>query len=225
MTQIALEAAARDRAGKGVARQLRRQGRVPAVIYGDGKEPILISLDANRLHLEHRKGHMATNLCNLSLDSGKHLVIARDIALHPVTDVIEHIDFLRVSQKTRVTVPVPIHIVGQEKSPGLHKKGIITYATHEIELDCQATSIPEHVEIDVSELDIGDVVHAGDLKLPNGTRLAPNMQSSSVLSIEDPHMAAEPEPTEVAAAAADVPATAEAAKDEAGKADEGKDKK
>lgn len=212
MSQIALEATARDRAGKGVARTLRREGRVPAVIYGDGKEPVLISLDANKIYLEHRKGHMSTNLCNLSIDGAKHLVIARDIALHPVTDVVEHIDFLRVSQKTRVSVRVPLHVVGQDKSPGLAKKGIITYATHDIEVDCQATSIPEHLDVDVSSLDIGDNVHAGDLKLPNGVKLPTNAESLSILSIEDPNMAEDK--AEEAPAAGDVPAS-EASKPEA----------
>lgn len=210
MSQITLEAQARDRAGKGVARTLRREGRVPAVIYGDKKEPVLISLDANKIYLEHRKGHMKTNLTNLMVDGSKHLVIAREIALHPVTDVVEHIDFLRVSSKTRVNVPVPVHVVGQEQSPGVKRKGLITYGTHEMQLSCPATAIPDFIEVDISALDIGGIVHAKDVKLPKDVSLAPNTDEATIVAIENPTMGADPAEAEApaadaAAAAAEAP--------------------
>lgn len=205
MSQTTLEAKARDRAGKGVARTLRREGRIPAVIYGDNKEPVLISLDSNKINLEYRKGHMRTNLTNLVVDGAKQMVIARDISLHPVTDVVEHVDFLRVSSKTRVTVAVPVHVVGQEQSPGVKRKGLITYSHHEMQLSCPATAIPDFVEVDVSKLDIGGVVHAKDVKLPKDVTLAPNTEDESVVAIENPTMGAEP--AEETAAAAEVPAS------------------
>ena len=92
-----MTAAVRERAGKGVARSLRRESQVPAVIYGDNKEPVKISLPANAINIEFYKGHMFTNLCDLDVDGQKHLVLARDVQLHPVSDVVEHVDFLRVS--------------------------------------------------------------------------------------------------------------------------------
>ena len=124
MSKFTLDAVVRDRAGKGVARQLRAKGRVPAVIYGDSKEPTLISLDGNTINLQYRRGHMGTAIGTLNVDGTKHMVIARDVSLHPVKDTVEHVDFLRVSDKTRITVSVPLHVIGQDKSPAILKKAI-----------------------------------------------------------------------------------------------------
>lgn len=187
-TKFVLDVATRDRAGKGVARTLRREGRIPAVIYGGNQAPALISLDSNTVNVMYRKGHMGTSIGTLNLDGKKHMVIARDIGLHPVTDVIEHIDFLRVSEKTTITVNVPLHVVGQDKSPAMAKKAIITYSTHELAIDCQATNIPENIEVDISKLDVGAIVHAGDVKLPNGVSLHGNIAEHALLTLELPRV-------------------------------------
>ena len=115
----ALKGETRDGAGKGVARQLRRENKVPGVIYGDGKDPIVISLPVKETHLEYNKGHMFTALCNLDVGGTSHLVLARDIQLHPVKDTVQHIDFLRVTPRTKLHVQVPLHVVGEDKAPGL----------------------------------------------------------------------------------------------------------
>src|SRR5262245_20494073 len=115
----AVKAQTRDRAGKGVARELRRQNKVPAVIYGDNKEPVKISLDAKEINMEYNKGHMLTSLCDLDVDGGKHQVLARDVQLHPVTDRVEHVDFLRVNAKTKIAVMVPVHFINEQDCPGL----------------------------------------------------------------------------------------------------------
>lgn len=211
-TKFTLDVTARDRAGKGVARTLRREGRIPAVIYGGNQAPAMISLDSNTVNVMYRKGHMGTSIGTLNMDGKKHMVIARDIALHPVTDVIEHIDFLRVSEKTTITVNVPLHIVGQDKSPAMSKKAVVTYAHHEISVDCQATNIPEHIDVDISKLDVGAIVHAGDLKLPSGVSLHGNIAEQNLLTLELPRILSD----ELDASTPDTIATAEKTEEKEG---------
>ncbi|MBU0799818.1 MAG: 50S ribosomal protein L25/general stress protein Ctc [Alphaproteobacteria bacterium] len=168
----ALKAEARERAGKGVARELRRQKQIPAVIYGDGKEPISISLPEKEITLEHRKGHMFTNLCDLEVGAAKHLVLARDVQLDPVTDKVLHVDFLRVSNKTKIAVRVPLHFINEEECPGLNAKGVLNIAYHDLVLSCLATDIPEHLEIDLTPYNIGDAIKLSTVKMPKGVSLA-----------------------------------------------------
>ena len=115
----AMTAVKRERAGKGVARSLRREGRTPAVIYGDNKEPVKISLSSNAINVEYNRGHMYTNLCDLEVEGDKYLVLARDVQLHPLTDVVEHVDFLRVSARTKIAVMVPFHFVAHDDCSGI----------------------------------------------------------------------------------------------------------
>lgn len=166
----ALEAEARDRAGKGASRSLRREGKIPAVIYGDKKEPVKITLDSNIVNVEYRRGHMFTTLCDLSVEKDKHLVLARDVQLHPVTDIVEHVDFLRVTPKTKIAVNVPVHFVDEEKSPGLESKGILNVVRYTVELVCSATNIPENIEVSLEGTNHGDSVHISQAKLPEGTK-------------------------------------------------------
>lgn len=164
----AMTAAKRERAGKGVARSLRREGKIPAVIYGDKKEPVKIALSTNESNVQYNRGHMFTNLCDLDVDGEKYLVLARDVQLHPVTDVVEHIDFLRVSAKTKIAVMVPVHFINEDKCPSLDQKGTLNVVRHEIELLCQATKIPESVEVDLEGKEHGDPVKVSSAILPEG---------------------------------------------------------
>lgn len=209
MSQFTLEAKTRDRAGKGVARTLRREGRVPAVIYGDKKEPVLISLDANNVNLQFRKGGFRTNLCALTLDGAKHLVLAREVGLHPVTDVVEHVDFMRVSAKTRVQIKVAVHLVGEDKSPAVKQKAQMTWSAHEVEIECAATDLPEYIEFDVSDIEIGQPIHADHAKLPKDVKIL----HAENLTIGTYHMAkVAAEPAAAAPAAAAKPAAKAAGK-------------
>jgi large subunit ribosomal protein L25 len=166
----ALKAEKRDRAGKGVARSLRRENKAPAVVYGDGKEPVKIALSAKELNIEYNKGHMFTNICDLDLDGTKHLVLARDVQTHPVTDRVEHVDFLRVNAKTKIAVKVPVHFINEDKSPGLTAdKGVMNVVRHEVELLCSAMNIPEFVEFDLTGVKIGDAVRINSGKLGDAT--------------------------------------------------------
>lgn len=165
---IALPAEPRERVGKGAARAVRRAGRVPAVIYGDRKDPLTISLDPRDVDRElHRPGFFAT-LFDVEIGGKKHRVLPRDVQLDPVSDRTVHVDFLRVAQDTEVTVNVPVNFMNDEESPGLKRGGVLNIVRHEIEFSCRADAIPQQIEIDLTGLDIGDSVHISMIQLPDG---------------------------------------------------------
>ncbi len=166
----AMTAAKRDGAGKGIARALRRENKVPAVIYGDKKEPVTISLSARDAHVEYHKGHMFTTLCDMDVEGTKHLVLCRDIQVHPVTDNVMHIDFLRVTPKTKIAVDVPVRFINEEKSPGMDAKGILNVVRYTIELLCTATNIPDEVEVNLEGKEHGDAIKVSDALLPEGSK-------------------------------------------------------
>jgi large subunit ribosomal protein L25 len=166
----ALSAETRDRAGKGVARALRREKKIPAVIYGDAKDAETIALPIKEVTLEYHKGHMFTNLCDLEINGKKQLVLARDVQLDPVKDAVLHIDFMRVTPKTTITVHVPVHFQNEDKCPGIKAGGSLTVVRHDLELVCKATEIPEEVVIDLSKYEIGDAIKITEITLPNGTK-------------------------------------------------------
>ncbi|MCG8594099.1 MAG: 50S ribosomal protein L25/general stress protein Ctc [Kiloniellales bacterium] len=165
---IALPAEPRERVGKGAARAVRRAGRVPAVIYGDRKDPLTISLDPRDVDRElHKPGFFAT-LFDVEVGGRKHRVLPRDVQLDPVSDRTIHVDFLRVAQDTEVTVNVPVQFVNEDGAPGLKRGGVLNIVRHEIEFTCRADVIPQQIEIDLGGLEIGDSVHISMVKLPDG---------------------------------------------------------
>lgn len=212
MKNYAIEAQSRDRAGKGIARSLRREGRTPAVVYGDKKEPVLISVDTNNINTEYNRGHMLTTLCDLTVDGKKQVVIARDVQLHPVTDVVEHVDFLRVSRKTKVAVSVPVHFVGQDDAPGIQNKGILNVIRFEVELNCSATHIPEQIDVNIASKEIGDAIKISDAVLPKDVTPVIDDRDFTIATIDAPKAAAaeDEEETEGAEEAAEGEASEEA---------------
>jgi large subunit ribosomal protein L25 len=169
MTEIVtLAAEPRLRAGKGTARQTRRAGRIPAVIYGNRESPLMISLELNTLFKLVKKPGFFTHLFDLVVDGVSHRVLPRDVAFDPVTDVPIHVDFQRVSANTKVTVSVPVAFINQDKSPGLKRGGALNIVRHEIELLCDANAIPEHVVVDLEGLDLGASIHFHSIRLPEG---------------------------------------------------------
>lgn len=166
--KTALTAESRAKAGKGAARELRRQGKIPAVVYGDKQEPIMVTLNGHELSLALRKKGFYTQLCDLTIDGKSHLVLPRDVQVEPVYDRPEHVDFLRVSEKTRISVDVPVRTVNEKASPGFVKGGVLNFVRHEIEVYCSATNIPEEFIADLTGLDVGESIHVEDLKLPEG---------------------------------------------------------
>lgn len=203
----AMEAKNRDAAGKGIARALRREGRIPAVVYGDKKEPVLISLDANSANVEYNRAHMFTTLCNLNLDGKEHLVLARDVQLHPVTDVVEHVDFLRVTKKTKIAVNIPVQFINEDKCQGLDEKGIMNVIRFEVELNCSATNIPEVLEVNLEGKQIGDAIKVSDANMPDGATPVIDDRDFTIATIDAPKQAADAdEEAEEAAEGEEAPA-------------------
>lgn len=218
-----LSAAKRERAGKGVARALRREDKIPAVIYGDNKAPVSISLPVKDTTLEYQKGHMFTTLCDMQLDGAKHLVLVRDVQTHPVSDKIEHIDFLRVNEKTRIHVSVPVHFINHEECKGIAMdKGTLNIVRHEIEMVCQAQSIPEEITVDLKGFEIGDAIKISAVTLPEGVTPAITGRDFTIATIIEPKTYVEE--TTAAPESVEVPATAQKAPDAAAAAPAG-DKK
>ncbi len=193
---IALPAEPRERVGKGAARAVRRAGRVPAVIYGDRKDPLTISLDPRDVDRElHRPGFFAT-LFDVEIGGKKHRVLPRDVQLDPVSDRTVHVDFLRVAQDTEVTVNVPVNFMNDEESPGLKRGGVLNIVRHEIEFSCRADAIPQQIEIDLTGLDIGDSVHISQIDLPDGVNPTITDRDFTIASIAAPTVVTEEEEEE-----------------------------
>jgi len=181
-----LTAQARDRAGKGVARALRREGRVPAVVYGDKKSPDLISLAYNEVNRLWNKGSFMSALLDLEIDGKVQRVIPRDVQLDPVKDFVTHVDFLRLGKGATIAVDVPVHFTNEEESPGIKRGGILNIVRHEVELNCPAESIPESIEVDLTGTDIGDSIHISAVKLPAGVTPAITDRDFTIATVAAP---------------------------------------
>ncbi|MCZ8309858.1 MAG: 50S ribosomal protein L25/general stress protein Ctc [Magnetospirillum sp.] len=200
-TAIKLAATARERAGKGAARAVRREGRVPAVIYGDKTAPVMISLDPRDIMREASKAGFFTRLYDVEVDGKAHRVLPRDIQFHPVNDKPEHVDFQRVGETTRVRVEVPVKLENLEKSPGVKRGGVVNLVRHAIEVWAMPGNIPSRIVIDMAGLDIGDSIHIEAIKLPEGVKptIARNF---TVVALRAPSVSKVEEKTETVAAAA-----------------------
>ncbi len=163
-----LKAEARERVGKGSARELRRNGLIPAVIYGDKQAPISITLNTNEVTKRIHAGGFMTTIATIDVAGKKIKVLPKDYQLDPVRDFTMHVDFLRVSGNTQVTVEIPVHFVNDEKSPGLKAGGVLNIVRHEVEVHCPADAIPEAFTIDLSGHKIGDSIHISHVVLPKG---------------------------------------------------------
>lgn len=207
----ALSAEQRERAGKGVARALRRENKIPAVVYGDAKDAESIALPIKEVTLEYHKGHMFTNLCDLEINGKKQLVLARDVQLHPVNDRVLHIDFLRVTPKTTIVTHVPVHFLNEDTCPGIKAGGSLTIVRHDLELVCKATDIPEAIEIDLTPFVIGDAIKISDVKLPSGVKPAITNRDFTIATVAAPRLLLEEEDAiNAAKAEADAAAASEA---------------
>ena len=165
-SEIVFNVDVRERTGKGGAREARRQGLVPGVLYGGGKDPVAISLRLNEVIKAINTGQFRSSTATLIHKGEKQLVIPQDIQMHPVTDQPWHVDLYRVDEKQKIKVEVPVHFVGEEKSPGLKRGGALNIVRHTVELLVPAGHIPEALEADVSALNIGDNVKISDISLP-----------------------------------------------------------
>lgn len=186
MTEFNFEAQSRGRAGKGSARALRREGQTPAVIYGDKKEPTLISIPSKELRMTCHKTGFFTNFISVKVDGKEHKVLAKDIHYHPVTDIPLHVDFLRVGKGTKITVEVPVVFVDEDKCPGLKKGGVLNITRHTVEISCGADNIPETLSISIAEFEVGDSIHISNFKLPEGATPTISDRDFTVATIAAP---------------------------------------
>jgi large subunit ribosomal protein L25 len=168
MSTATLTAQTRTDAGKGVARALRREGKIPGVLYGKGSEPVSLSLSQNEVRLQYIKGRFRSRILELQLDGKTVKALPRDVQTHPVTDQIEHVDFLKIDANTTIRVAVPVKFLGTDKSAGIKRGGVLNVVRHTIEFICKPDAIPAHIDIDVQKMEIGDSVHINDLQLPAG---------------------------------------------------------
>jgi large subunit ribosomal protein L25 len=214
-----LKATARARAGKGAARQARREGKVPAVIYGDGKPPETIALDYNELWKQVLKGHFTSTVFEIVVDGKMSRVIPRDLQVDPVKDLPIHVDFMRIGKDGRIRVEVPVRFVNEALSPGLKRGGVLNIVRHDIEVICPYDKIPAYFEVDLTGLEIGRSVHISAIALPEG--VAPTIKdrdftvatiAGAVKAEEEEVAAAAAVPEEGAAAAAAAPAAGAEAK-------------
>ena len=169
---LTLPAEARERAGKGASRQLRREGRVPAVIYGGKEDPIMIHVEEKELVKQLMTGHFMNSIVEVEIGGKKVKTLPKDVALNPVTDRPEHADFFRLAKGGKIEVSVPVVFLNEEASPGLKKGGVLNVVRHELELVCDNDKIPGEIEVDVTGKEVGDSIHISNVTLPKGSESA-----------------------------------------------------
>lgn len=202
---IELKAQTRDRVGKGASRELRRNSMVPAVIYGDNKDPLSIALPYKELALLINSGGFQNTVLDLDVEGAKHRVLPKDYQREPVRDFFTHVDFLRVGKNTKVTVEIPVHYVNEEECPGIKIGGVLNVVRYTLEVSCRADAIPESFEVDLTGLEIEDVIHASKISLPDGVELTVDDRDPTMCSIAAPTVATEEEEDTEAPEAVEVP--------------------
>jgi large subunit ribosomal protein L25 len=196
-----IKATARPRAGKGAARQARREGSVPAVIYGDGRAPEMVTLDYYDLLRQVVRGHFTSTVFDVAVDGKKTRVLPRELQFEPIHDKPIHVDFLRIGKDGIIRVAVPVRFVNQGLSPGLKRGGVLNIVRHEIEVYCPYDRIPKHFEVDLEGLDIGRSVHISAVKLPEAVKPVIQDRDFTIATIAGAKKEEEEVPAAAAAAA------------------------
>ena len=202
-----IEATSREGSGKGAARAARRDGFVPGVVYGGGEDPVSINIKHNVLLKALKAGKFLSTLINLQVDGADNRVICRGVQRDVVKDLPIHADFLRLSERSRINLMIPVEFENEEEAPGLRKGGVLTVVRNEIELKVRANDIPDHIAVDLAGLEIGGTVKISDITLPAGTAttitdrdfMIANISAPSVLLTKEEEEAAEAAEAEEAA--------------------------
>ncbi|MDV7338058.1 50S ribosomal protein L25/general stress protein Ctc [Terasakiella sp. A23] len=182
-----LTAQKRETAGKGAARAIRREGQVPAVIYGDKKDPVSISISPKELWVQLHTGQtFFASTGEIQIGKSKETVICRDVQFHPVTDQPLHADFLRLGKGASITVSVPVNFINEDQSEGMKRGGVLNVVRHEVEVVCPATAIPESLEVDLAGLAVGDSVHISAVTLPEGVTPTITDRDFTICSVAAP---------------------------------------
>tara|TARA_A100001391_G_scaffold53249_2_gene32466 strand:+ start:6796 stop:7449 length:654 start_codon:yes stop_codon:yes gene_type:complete len=183
---LKLPAELRERAGKGASRALRREGRVPAVIYGGNEEPTPIHVEEKLLARQLGTGHFMNSIVMLEVGGKTIRTLPKDVALHPVSDRPLHADFLRLAKDAKIEVAIPVVFINEEASPGLKKGAVLNMVRHELQLLCEADKIPGEIEIDVTGLEVGDSIHISHVKLPAGAESAITDRDFTIATVVAP---------------------------------------
>lgn len=229
MAKFELSAEKRDVKGKGASRRLRRDGKVPAVMYGAGKDAVMLSLDHNALYKQVRNEAFYSSILTVNIGKEKEQAVLRDLQMHPYKLRIAHLDLLRISATEKLHMRVPLHFINQESAPGVKQQGgIVGHRMSEVEITCLPKDLPEYLTVDLGHLNLNESVHLSDIKLPEGVAITSTLHGGDDMAVaavtavreevEEVAVAAEAVPAEGAAAAA----AGDAAKGEAGKGDAAK---
>jgi large subunit ribosomal protein L25 len=181
-----LPAETRERAGKGASRALRRESRVPAVIYGGNEEPLSIHVEEKLLRKHLGTGHFLNSIVEIEVGGKKVRTLPKDVAFHPVNERPLHVDFLRLTKNSTVHVNVPVLFTNEDASPGLKRGAVLNIVRHELELVCPADKIPDDIAIDVTGLDIGASIHISHVSLPAGVKSAITDRDFTIATIVAP---------------------------------------
>src|SRR5690606_1699618 len=183
---LTLPAELRERAGKGASRALRREGRVPAVIYGGNEDPVAIHVEARELIRQLNTGHFMNSIVMIEVGGNKVRTLPKDVALHPVTERPVHADFLRLARDAKIQVAVPVVFVNEDASPGLRRGGVLNVVRHELDLVSESDKIPDDITSDVTGLDVGDAIHISHVTLPEGSESAITDRDFTIATIVAP---------------------------------------
>lgn len=214
--EIIIAASKRDLKGTGASRRLRRAGKVPGVVYGANSEAVPVEFDHKALFLEFRHEAFHASILTLDLDGKKESVLLRDYQMHPVRNTIQHIDFQRVSATEKIHVKVPLHFINADTCPGVKLGGgIVTHILTEVDISCLAKDLPEFLEVDLGEADVGTTIHLSEIKLPKGVEFVQlshgdDAAVANVIKPRGPTVADEEADAAVAEAAATAAAAAAA---------------
>ena len=211
-----LKAEARERVGKGSARAIRRNGNIPAVIYGDNQPPLSITLPSKEVTMKIHDGGFMTTVAEIELDGKKHSVLPKAYDLDPVKDFVIHVDFLRVSAKTEVTVNIPVHFANEDDCPGIRKGGVLNTVRHEVEVTCPASAIPEYFTADLTGLELGDAIKISSIALPENVHPTITDRDFTIATIAAPAGLKSEEEEETEAAPAEVEVIGEEKEEEGG---------
>jgi large subunit ribosomal protein L25 len=225
-----LKGEARPEGGRTRSRRLRKAGKVPAIVYGGGEQPSSVQLDHNKLSHQMAVESFYTSILTLSVDGQTQQVVVKAVQRHPVRPQIMHLDFQRVREDEEITLNVPIHFVGEENAKGVKEQGgVVDHLLTDVEVTCLPRYLPEYLQLDVSNLELNQILHLSDIPLPEGVALTAlqHQHDHPVVAINPPRREEEDAPVEVAAdvAAGEVPATAQPEAKAEGAAEKTDDKK
>jgi large subunit ribosomal protein L25 len=215
---LTLPAEARERAGKGASRALRRDGRVPAVIYGGKEEATTIHIEEKELVRQLGTGHFMNSIVMVDVAGNSVRTLPKDVAFHPVSDRPIHVDFLRLAKDAKIEVSIPVIFINEDESPGLKKGGVLNVVRHDLELVCESDKIPDQIEIDVTGREVGDSIHISEITLPAGSESAITDRDFTIATLVAPSALKKSESEEEEGeevAADEVEATAQSGGDDA----------